>query len=82
MKSKTNFIFLFLTFVIWINAAAQEAHISQLEELGPYEVERYNDFPTVPQFANADIYYPKSKTQIQQFGGVAISPGCREKKEN
>jgi triacylglycerol lipase len=82
MKSKTNFIFLFLTSVLWINAAAQEIHIRQLEELGPYQIERYNDFPTVSQFANADIYYPKSKIQNQQFGGVAISPGFREKKEN
>jgi triacylglycerol lipase len=82
MKSKPNFIFLFLTSVLWINAAAQEPHIRQLEELGPYQVERYNDFPTVPQFASADIYYPKSKIQTQQFGGVAISPGFREKKEN
>jgi triacylglycerol lipase len=82
MKSKTNFIFLFLTSVLWINAAALEIHIRQLEELGPYQIERYNDFPTVSQFANADIYYPKSKIQNQQFGGVAISPGFREKKEN
>lgn len=82
MMSKTNFIFLFLTSVLWINTAAQEANIGQLEELGPYQIERYNDFPTVPQFANADIYYPKSHIQTQKFGGVAISPGFREKKEN
>jgi dienelactone hydrolase len=43
---------------------------------GPNEVLSYTDFPDVPEFGAATIYYPADT--VGPLGGVAISPGYTE----
>lgn len=43
---------------------------------GVYQVESYTDFPDVPEYAAATIWYPADKQE--PFGAVAISPGYTE----
>jgi dienelactone hydrolase len=47
---------------------------------GPYEVATYGDFPDVPEFLGATIYYPGNAPG--PVGGVAIAPGFTEEQRH
>ena len=47
---------------------------------GAYEVRTYSDFPDVPEFGAATIYYPVGVPQ--PIGGVAIAPGFTEEQRH
>lgn len=47
---------------------------------GAYEVRTYTDFPDVPEFGAATIYYPVGATE--PVGGVAIAPGFTEEQRH
>jgi triacylglycerol lipase len=51
-----------------------------LAAAGEYTVLRYSDFPDVPEFAEATIYYPVGTPG--PIGGVAIAPGFTERQSN
>ena len=50
--------------------------IASLSGNGVYEVSTYTDFPDVPEFGDATIYYPLGTPM--PIGGVAIAPGFTE----
>lgn len=50
--------------------------LESLSRTGLYQVERYTDFPDVPEYAEATIWYPADRSQ--PFGAMAISPGYTE----
>ncbi len=54
--------------------------IASLSGHGAYEVRTYTDFPDVPEFAGATIYYPLDAPA--PTGGVAISPGFTEEQRH
>lgn len=47
---------------------------------GPYAVRTYTDFPDVPEFGAATIYYPAATPE--PVGGVAIAPGFTEEQRH
>ena len=47
---------------------------------GSYEVQTYTDFPDVPEFGAATIYYPVGASE--PMGGVAIAPGFTEEQRH
>lgn len=68
---------LFLTACAATQHAGEPAPtVDYLSGNGVYQVERYTDFPDVPEYADATIYYPANKAE--PFGAVAISPGFTE----
>lgn len=62
--------------------AAQEPAptVASLSTDGSYHVETYTDFPDVPEFAAATIYYPADAPG--PVGGVAIAPGFTEEQRH
>ena len=54
--------------------------IASLSGNGIYEVRTYTDFPDVPEFAAATIYYPLATPT--SIGGVAIAPGWTEEQRH
>ncbi len=55
---------------------ASELSLASLSGNGAYEVVTYTDFPDVPEFGDATIYYPQDASA--PVGGVAIAPGYTE----
>jgi triacylglycerol lipase len=47
---------------------------------GPFDVRTYTDFPDVPEFGSATIYYPANAPA--PVGGVAIAPGFTEEQRH
>jgi len=57
-------------------ASPPAATLAALSGNGSYEVMTYTDFPDVPEFGDATIYYPQDAPA--PVGGVAIAPGFTE----
>jgi len=57
-------------------ASPPAATLAALSGNGSYEVMTYTDFPDVPEFGDATIYYPQGAPA--PVGGVAIAPGFTE----
>ncbi len=53
-----------------------DATVASLTVDGEYAVMTYTDFPDVPEFGDATIYYPRDAPT--PVGGVAIAPGFTE----
>jgi len=64
----------------WVNVSAQDISRESLGSPGPYQVAYYSNYPAVPEFSAATIYFPANKGE--DFGGIAISPGFLESQEN
>lgn len=54
--------------------------VGVLNRDGPAEVRTYTDFPDVPEFGAATIYYPANSEE--PVGGVAIAPGFTEEQRH
>ena len=61
-------------------ASPPEVTLASLSGNGTYEVMTYTDFPDVPEFGDATIYYPPDAPM--RVGGVAIAPGFTERQSN
>lgn len=57
-----------------------EIDVAALNGNGSFEVRTYTDFPDVPEFAAATIYYPVGTDE--PVGGVAIAPGFTEEQRH
>jgi predicted dienelactone hydrolase len=62
------------------SAAPQAASVASLSADGEYRVLTYTDFPDVPEFGDATIYYPVGTPG--PIGGVAIAPGFTEEQRH
>ncbi len=71
---------LFLVSCATSGPAGPAPTIAYLSGDGVYPVETYTDFPDVPEFADATIYFPASATDL--VGGVVISPGFTERQRH
>lgn len=60
--------------------SATESGVASPSGDGPYEVMTYTDFPDVPEFGDATIYYPANTRA--PVGGVAIAPGFTERQSH
>ena len=54
--------------------------LASLSGNGGYDVMTYSDFPDVPEFGDATIYYPQDASA--PVGGVAIAPGFTERQSH
>ena len=54
--------------------------VASLSEDGAYDVMTYTDFPDVPEFGDATIYYPVATPAA--IGGVAIATGFTEQQRH
>ena len=57
-----------------------DATVASLSIGGEYQVLTYTDFPDVPEFGDATIYYPLETPGT--VGGVAIAPGFTERQSH
>ena len=61
-------------------ANSPQPTVESLSGDGEYQVMTYTDFPDVPEFGDATIYYPVDTRG--SIGGVAISPGYTERQSH
>ena len=61
-------------------ANSPQPTVASLSGDGEYQVTTYTDFPDVPEFGDATIYYPLDTPE--SIGGVAIAPGYTERQSH
>ena len=73
---------LLLAFSLLLASCANSPHptVESLSGDGDYQVMTYTDFPDVPEFGDATIYYPLDTRG--SIGGVAIAPGYTERQSH
>lgn len=72
--------FAVLTAAACATAGLPPASVGSLNGDGAFEVRTYTDFPDVPEFGAATIYYPVAAPG--PIGGVAIAPGYTEEQRH
>lgn len=82
-RARTGFVAATLTVLVTACATAGTANdvgVDSLNRDGAYAVASYSDFPEVPEFGAATIYYPVDAPS--SVGGVAIAPGFTERQSH